>query len=37
MAVKYQFPENFLWGAASSGPQCEGASTVEGKSDSIWD
>ena len=24
MAVKYQFPENFWWGAATSGPQSEG-------------
>lgn len=24
MAVKYQFPENFWWGAATSGPQAEG-------------
>lgn len=22
--MKYEFPKNFLWGAATSGPQCEG-------------
>lgn len=31
------FPENFLWGAATSAPQSEGASRIDGKSDSTWD
>lgn len=33
----YQFPNNFLWGAATSAPQSEGAATTEGKSPSTWD
>lgn len=35
--MKYKFPENFLWGAASSGPQSEGCSDQEGKGKNIWD
>lgn len=35
--VTYQFPKNFLWGAASSAPQTEGASNIDGKAKSIWD
>ena len=31
------FPEGFLWGAATSAPQFEGASTKRGKAESIWD
>ncbi len=26
------FPQNFLWGAAASAPQTEGAALVDGKS-----
>lgn len=37
MSVNYQFPNNFLWGAASSGPQSEGTIEFDGKSESIWD
>ncbi|EQA5374346.1 glycoside hydrolase family 1 protein [Enterococcus faecalis] len=33
----YEFPENFLWGAAASAPQTEGHSTSNGKSFSTWD
>lgn len=33
----YQFPKNFLWGAAASAPQTEGAAAVDGKSPSTWD
>jgi len=36
MNVK-QFPHNFWWGSATSGPQSEGASTKDGKSANIWD
>lgn len=32
-----QFPKNFLWGAAASAPQTEGAAVVDGKSPSTWD
>lgn len=31
------FPDHFLWGAASSGPQLEGASDVDGKAKTVWD
>ncbi len=32
-----QFPEKFLWGAASAAFQVEGARNEDGKTDSIWD
>ena len=32
-----KFPEGFLWGAAASAPQTEGAAAVDGKSPSTWD
>ena len=32
-----QFPKNFLWGAASSAPQSEGANRADGKGKNIWD
>jgi len=32
-----KFPENFMWGAAASAPQTEGASNIDGKSPSTWD
>lgn len=32
-----KFPEGFLWGAAASAPQTEGAADLDGKSPSTWD
>ncbi|GAB2026957.1 glycoside hydrolase family 1 protein [Lactovum odontotermitis] len=32
-----EFPKNFLWGAATSAPQSEGAHLEDGKSATIWD
>ncbi|MFR3683683.1 MAG: glycoside hydrolase family 1 protein [Enterococcus sp.] len=32
-----QFPKDFLWGAATSAPQSEGAASKDGKSPSTWD
>lgn len=35
--MKYVFPEKFLWGGASSGPQSEGGSNEGGKVPNEWD
>lgn len=35
--TKYQFPENFWWGSAASGPQTEGRVANDGKGDNIFD
>jgi len=32
-----KFPEHFMWGAAASAPQTEGAADRDGKSPSTWD
>ena len=32
-----KFPYNFIWGAATSSYQIEGASNIDGKGKSIWD
>lgn len=33
----YQFPQDFFWGSAASGPQTEGRVAGDGKGENIWD
>lgn len=33
----YQFPEGFLWGSSTSGPQSEGIEPGDGKGLNNWD
>lgn len=33
----YDFPKNFWWGTAASGPQTEGRIKGDGKGENIWD
>ena len=35
--ASYQFPRNFQWGVAAASAQIEGAISVDGKGESIWD
>src|SRR6266511_620745 len=35
--VAHRFPTGFVWGAATAAFQVEGSTTVDGRSDSIWD
>ncbi len=37
MIKKSAFPKNFIWGTATASYQIEGATTLEGRTPSIWD
>jgi beta-glucosidase len=37
MPINYDFPENFLWGAATASYQIEGAASEDGTAPSVWD
>ncbi|NUJ45516.1 family 1 glycosylhydrolase, partial [Escherichia coli] len=34
---EYRFPEGFLWGTSTSGPQSEGTELGDGKGQNNWD
>jgi len=36
-SVAFRFPTGFVWGAATASFQVEGSTTVDGRTDSIWD
>lgn len=35
--TSYQFPDDFMWGAATASYQIEGAATEDGRKPSVWD
>ena len=35
--MKYKFPNDFVWGVATSSFQIEGATQIDGRAPSIWD
>jgi beta-glucosidase len=35
--ISYQFPQDFLWGTATSAYQIEGATSEDGRKPSVWD
>ncbi|MBF0406614.1 MAG: beta-glucosidase [Candidatus Riflebacteria bacterium] len=35
--IKFLFPDNFIWGSATSALQIEGASDADGRGPSVWD